>query len=188
MRGAARIGSVPPARPDARTSRGAAPVHDSVEIGVGLGGNVGDPVAAIHAALAALRDRGAMTIANVSSIYRTAPWGGVPQPDYANACAIGMTRLAPHELLDAVKRIERDLGRVDTVRWGPRVIDVDLLYYGDWALNDARLTLPHKEILRRAFVLTPLAEIAPDRRIGGVRVDDAARALGADGVRLWSEP
>lgn len=163
-------------------------MHDPVEIGVGLGGNVGDPVAAIRAAIAALSDRGVMRIAAVSSIYRTAPWGGVPQADYANACAIGETRLPPHELLDAVKRVERDLGRVDTVRWGPRVIDVDLLYYGDWALSDARLTLPHKEILRRAFVLTPLAEIAPDRLIAGVRVADAARALGADGVRPWSDP
>lgn len=161
-------------------------MDDPVEIGVGLGGNVGDPVAAIDAALAALRDRGVMRIDAVSSLYRTAPWGGVVQPDYANACAVGVTRLPPHALLDAVKRIERDLGRVDTLRWGPRVIDVDLLYYGDWELSDARLTLPHKEILRRAFVLTPLAEIAPDRRVGGVRVADAARALGAEGVALWS--
>jgi len=161
-------------------------VQESVEIGVGLGGNVGDPVAAIRAALDELRARGVMDVRAVSSIYRTAPWGGVPQPDYANACAIGTTRLAPYALLDAVKRIESDLGRVDTVRWGPRVIDVDILYYGDWTLGDARLTLPHKEILRRAFVLTPLAEIAPDRVIEGVRVADAARALGADGVSLWN--
>lgn len=163
-------------------------MRENIEIGVGLGGNVGDPERAIRAALDELARREVMEIRAVSSFYRTAPWGGVAQADYCNACAIGATRLAPHDLLDAMKRIERDLGRVDTARWGPRVIDLDILFYGDAEMNDARLILPHKEILRRAFVLTPLAEIAPDRRIGGVRVDDAARALGADGVRLWSEP
>ena len=157
----------------------------AVEIGVGLGGNVGDPRASIRAALDALRARGVMELRAVSSLYRTAPWGGVAQADYANACAIGVTRLKPHALLDAVKGIERDLGRVETVRWGPRVIDIDLLYYGDETMSDARLTLPHKEILRRAFVLIPLAEIAPDRRIGGMRVADAARGLGAEGVARW---
>lgn len=156
-----------------------------VEIGVGLGGNVGDPRASIRAALDALQKRGVMELRAVSSLYRTAPWGGVAQADYANACAIGVTRLAPYALLDAVKDIERDLGRVETVRWGPRVIDIDLLYYGDETLSDARLTLPHREILRRAFVLIPLAEIAPDRRIGGVRVADAARAMDAEGVARW---
>lgn len=160
-------------------------MSDLIEIGVGLGGNVGDPAAKIRAALAELERRGAMAVAAVSRLYRTAPWGGVAQADFCNACAIGATRLAPHELLDAVKRIERDLGRVDTVRWGPRVIDIDILYYGDAAFSDERLTLPHKEILRRAFVLTPLAEIAPDRLIGGVKVLDAARALGAQDVAPW---
>ncbi len=125
----------------------------------------------------------------MSSLYRTAPWGGVEQPDYANACAIGTTRLAPIDLLDAIKTIERDLGRVNTVRWGPRVIDIDILFYGEAALEDERLTLPHKELLRRAFVLTPLAEIAPERVISGLRVIDAARLIGDEGVRKWqAEP
>jgi len=88
-------------------------------------------------------------------------------------------------LLDAIKAIERDLGRVETVRWGPRVIDIDILFYDETSLEGERLTLPHKEVLRRAFVLVPLAEIAPERMISGVRVIDAARALGAEGVRRW---
>ena len=158
---------------------------EPVEIGLGLGGNVGHPIGAIHAALDALQSRGIVAIRAVSSFYRTAPWGVVDQPDYANACAIGATRLAPLELLDAVKRIERDLGRVETIRWGPRVIDIDILFYGEEALSDPRLVLPHRELLRRAFVLVPLAEIAPDRVIAGVRVADAARALGDEGVRKW---
>jgi 2-amino-4-hydroxy-6-hydroxymethyldihydropteridine diphosphokinase len=156
------------------------------EIGLGLGGNVGDPAAAIRAALSALSERGVAEIDRVSSLYRTAPWGGVPQPDYANACAIGRTELSPLQLLDAIKQLERDLGRVDTVRWGPRVIDIDILYYGDLAMQDERLVIPHRDLLRRAFVLIPLAEIAPDLVIGGRRVGDAARDFTGDEVRPWA--
>jgi 2-amino-4-hydroxy-6-hydroxymethyldihydropteridine diphosphokinase len=158
---------------------------DPVEVGLGLGGNVGDPVRSIHAAIEALQERNVVAIRTLSSLYRTAPWGGVEQPDYANACAIGTTRLAPIDLLDAIKTIERDLGRVETVRWGPRVIDIDILFYDNASLEDERLTLPHKELLRRAFVLTPLAEIAPERVIAGQRVIDAARLIGDEGVRRW---
>ncbi len=155
------------------------------EIGLGLGGNVGDPAQSIRAALAALPARGIAQIERVSSLYRTAPWGGVPQPDYANACAIGRTELDPFDLLDAIKRLERDLGRVDTVRWGPRVIDIDILYYGDLAMQDERLVIPHRDLLRRAFVLIPLAEIAPDLVIAGRRVADAAKELAGDDVIPW---
>ena len=156
------------------------------KIGLGLGGNVGDPAATIHAALDALTARGIAEIDRVSSLYRTAPWGGVPQPDYANACAIGRTSLAPFDLLDAIKHLERDLGRVDTVRWGPRVIDIDILFYGDVSVQDERLVIPHRDLLRRAFVLIPLAEIAPDLVIGGRRVADAAREIEAGDVRPWA--
>ncbi len=156
------------------------------DVGFGLGGNVGDPAAAIHAAVAALEARGIAKIERLSSLFRTAPWGGVPQPDYANACAVGRTSLAPFDLLDAIKHLERDLGRVDTVRWGPRVIDIDILFYGDVSVEDDRLVLPHRDLLRRAFVLIPLAEIAPDLLIGGRRVADAARDIGSSGVRPWA--
>jgi len=155
------------------------------EIGLGLGGNVGDPAAAIQAALAALETRGVARIERVSSLYRTAPWGGVPQPDYANACALARTQLAPFDLLDAIKQLERDLGRVDTVRWGPRVIDIDILFYGDLAMQDERLVIPHRDLLNRAFVLIPLAEIAPDLVIAGRRVAEAAKAFGGDEVKPW---
>jgi 2-amino-4-hydroxy-6-hydroxymethyldihydropteridine diphosphokinase len=155
------------------------------EIGLGLGGNVGDPAQAIRDAVAALEARGIAGIDKLSSLYRTAPWGGVPQPDYANACAIGRTDLAPLELLDAIKRLERDLGRVETVRWGPRVIDIDILFYGDVSVQDERLVIPHRDLLRRAFVLIPLAEIAPDLVIAGRRVADAARDLASGEVTPW---
>jgi 2-amino-4-hydroxy-6-hydroxymethyldihydropteridine diphosphokinase len=156
------------------------------EIGLGLGGNVGDPAQTIHNAIAAIRERGIAEIDRLSSLYRTAPWGGVPQPDYANACAIGHTSLAPFDLLDAIKRLERDLGRVDTVRWGPRVIDIDILFYGDVSVQDERLVIPHRDLLRRAFVLIPLAEITPDLVIAGQRVADAARALADEDVTPWA--
>jgi len=159
--------------------------REPVEIGIGLGANVGDPVRSIRTAIEMLEGRDVVAIRAVSSLYRTAPWGGVEQSDYANACAIGTTRLQPLDLLDAIKTIERDLGRMETVHWGPRVIDIDILFYGEASLEDERLTLPHKELLRRAFVLTPLAEIAPDRVISGLRVIDAARLIGDEGVKKW---
>ena len=160
---------------------------EAFEVGLGFGSNVGDGPGNIRAAIAALADQGIVAFGAVSSIYRTAPWGVVNQQDFANACALGTTRLSPHALLDAVKRIERELGRVETFRWGPRVIDIDILFYGGDALADDRLVLPHKEIFRRAFVLIPLTEIAPDIVIGGRRVIDAARALGREGVARWEE-
>jgi 2-amino-4-hydroxy-6-hydroxymethyldihydropteridine diphosphokinase len=160
---------------------------DQIEVGIGLGGNVGDSRAKIRAALDELRKRRVVAIAAVSSLYRTAPWGPVAQDDFVNACAIGTTVLAPLDLLDAIKDIELDLGRIETVRWGPRVIDIDILYYGDEAFEDPRLVLPHKELFQRAFVLQPLAEIAPERIVGGRRVLDAARAMNSPEVRLWRE-
>jgi 2-amino-4-hydroxy-6-hydroxymethyldihydropteridine diphosphokinase len=161
------------------------PKREEVQVGIGLGSNLGDRTGRIAAALRALRERDVFTPARVSSLYRTAPWGPVAQEDYANACAIGTTNLEPLALLDAVKQIERDLGRTETVRWGPRVIDIDILFYDDDIYEDSRLILPHKELFQRAFVLRPLAEIAPDRIVGGRRVAEAARELGDEGVRLW---
>ena len=163
------------------------PMPEDVEIGLGIGSNLGDRLGNIAAALRVLSERDVFASTAVSSIYRTAPWGPVAQDDYANACAIGTTQLAPLALLAAVKQIERDLGRVETVRWGPRVIDIDILFYGEDVYEDSRLILPHKELFQRAFVLRPLAEIAPDRVIAGRRVGDVALAVGDEGVRLWNQ-
>ena len=160
---------------------------EPVEVGLGFGSNVGDRPGVIHAAIAALSERGIVAFTAVSSIYRTPPWGVTDQEDFANACAVGVTTLAPHALLDTVKRLEEELGRVRTFRWGPRVIDIDILFYGSDEIADERLVLPHKELFRRAFVLEPLAEIAPDRVIGGRRVMEAARALGGEGISRWEE-
>ena len=155
------------------------------EIGVGLGSNIGDKAATIRDATARLQAAGIVEDLVLSSLYRTAPWGHVAQDWFVNACACGSTRMEPAELLARVKALEAEMGRTSTERWGPRVIDIDILYYGDVRMDTPHLTLPHKEILRRAFVLVPLAEIRPNLLIGGVPIGDAIARLGEqDVVRL----
>ncbi len=120
----------------------------------------------------------------VSRFYRTPPWGKTDQDWFLNACALGRTTLKPEALLERVKRLEVELGREPTERWGPRVIDIDLIAYGDLALKTERLTLPHPELFNRAFVLVPLAEIAPGLVVAGVRIGEAAARLGADAAEV----
>lgn len=156
-----------------------------VEIGLGLGSNIGDKPTNIRQALALLEARKAVEITRVSSIYRTAPWGYLDQDAFANACALARTRLTPAALLAEAKAIEMEMGREKTVRWGPRLIDIDILFYGDLPLAEPDLILPHKELFNRAFVLVPLSEVAPDLKIGGRPVAEAAAALNDGSVRKW---
>jgi 2-amino-4-hydroxy-6-hydroxymethyldihydropteridine diphosphokinase len=158
-----------------------------MRVGFGLGSNLGDKLDNINKAIALLKQRGVAKLTIVSRIYRTPPWGVLDQGDFANACAIGETRLSPYELLAAVKKIEADMGRAPTRRWGPRLIDIDILFLGDQTLDDPELTLPHKELLGRGFVLAPLAEIAPDLILDGVAISEALTAVDVSGVRLWNE-
>jgi 2-amino-4-hydroxy-6-hydroxymethyldihydropteridine diphosphokinase len=158
-----------------------------MRVGFGLGSNMGDKPANIARALAMLEEREAAQLHAVSRIYRTPPWGVLDQGDFANACAIGETSLSPYELLAAVKRIEADMGRAPSRRWGPRLIDVDILFLGDHTLDDPELTLPHKELFGRGFVLAPLVEIAPDLVLDGVPVKQALTAVDVAGVRPWDE-
>ena len=158
-----------------------------VAIGLGLGGNLGDAPAAIAAALRTLVERGHVRVTAVSSTYRTTPWGPVDQPDFANACALGSTDLAPRALLAEVKGVERALGRVEGERWGPRAIDVDILFHAGTTLDTPDLVLPHASLFERAFVLVPLAEIAPELVIAGRRITDAAASHHGAEVRPWSD-
>ena len=158
-----------------------------MRVGFGLGSNMGDKPANIARALAMLEEREVAQLHAVSRIYRTPPWGVLDQGDFANACAIGETSLSPYELLAAVKRIEADMGRAPSRRWGPRLIDVDILFLGDHTLDDPELTLPHKELFGRGFVLAPLVEIAPDLVLDGVPVKQALTAVDVGGVRPWDE-
>lgn len=127
-----------------------------------LGSNVGDRRAMLRAAVDALDAADGVRVCKASSMYETAPVGGVPQPEFLNMAVEVETALAPLELLAAVKGIERKLGRVPSERWGPRAIDIDIVLWEDAVLDEPDLTVPHREFRRRAFVLAPLAEIAPD--------------------------
>ncbi|MFZ0558093.1 MAG: 2-amino-4-hydroxy-6-hydroxymethyldihydropteridine diphosphokinase [Methylovirgula sp.] len=173
---------MPSNTPDHRGEGG----RDPVEVGLGLGSNIGDGPGNIAKALRLIGDSGTIEISAVSSIYRTAPWGYLDQPPFANACALARTRLAPPQLLAAVKKVEADMGRRKTVRWGPRLIDIDILFYGDVPLSTPELILPHKELFNRAFVLVPLAEIAPQLRLGGRSVADAAAQFAGAGIERWA--
>lgn len=161
------------------------PRRGPVEIGLGLGSNIGDKPANIAKALRLLQESGEIGVTAVSSIYKTQPWGYLAQAPFANACALALTRLDPAALLRAIKQIEADMGRKETIRWGPRLIDIDILFYGDEPLSTATLVLPHKELFNRAFVLVPLSEIAPDLRLGGRSVGEAATHFAGAGIEKW---
>lgn len=134
-----------------------------------------------------LGERGCEVVA-VSSLYLTKPVGVIDQPDFANAVIRVQTALGPHDLLATCRRIEQELGRGRTIRWGPRVIDIDILLYENAAVDNDELVIPHPRILDRAFVLVPLAEIAPDIEVAeGLSAKDAAERVDRSGVRLISD-
>lgn len=151
---------------------------------IALGGNVGDVRATFDRAIARLCDDGAVELAARSSDYRTPPWGVTDQPPFVNAVIAVTTSLSPHALLARMQACERALGRDrDHERhWGPRPIDLDLLAYDNVTLQSPDLTLPHPRLFERAFVLVPLAEIAADRVIAGIRVRDALARVDAGGI------
>ncbi len=126
---------------------------------IGIGSNQGDARANVTAAFNMLREIGDVTA--TSRLYRTRPWGVKDQPEFINAAALVETTLTPHELLHALQSLERKLGRRPTYRWGPRVIDLDILYYDDERIDASDLVIPHPRILERQFVLAPLADIDP---------------------------
>lgn len=129
---------------------------------IGLGSNLADPLTQLRSALAALAALPQTSLAAQSSFYASDPLGPADQPRYVNAVAALDTELAPLELLDALQRIELEQGRLRKAeRWGPRTLDLDILLFGDRQLAEPRLTVPHYHMHARAFVLYPLAEIAP---------------------------
>ncbi len=128
---------------------------------LGLGANLGDPKAQLQEALERLSDSEEVEVSRVSTFFRNPPLGPENQPWYVNAVARVRTRLGPDELLRLLQQIETGMGRVRDARWGPRVIDLDLLLYNGEMIFSPNLVVPHPEMHRRAFVLAPLAEIAP---------------------------
>ncbi len=128
---------------------------------LGLGANLGDPEAQLQEALERLSNSEEVEVSRVSTFFRNPPLGPENQPWYVNAVARVRTRLGPEELLRLLQQIETTMGRVRNERWGPRVIDLDLLLYNGEMIFSPNLVVPHPEMHRRAFVLAPLAEIAP---------------------------
>ena len=156
---------------------------------IGVGSNLADPprqVLAAHEHLARLpRTRVVLT----SRLYRSRPFGPIAQPDFVNGAAGVLTQLEPAALLEQLRGIETAMGRpAERVRWGPRVIDLDLLAYAHEQRADAVLTLPHPGIVERNFVLYPLAEIAPDLELPGLgRVAELAGAVTSEGLALLEQ-
>lgn len=152
-----------------------------------LGSNIGDRMAALNAALAGLAAAD-VRIVSVSPVYETDPVGGPAQPDYLNAVAVVETERAPYSLLAVAHGVEAALGRVRVERWGPRVVDIDIITYDDLVSADPRLTLPHPQAADRAFVLVPWLAVEPDAVLpGGRTVASLLAGLDAGGVRLRSD-
>jgi 2-amino-4-hydroxy-6-hydroxymethyldihydropteridine diphosphokinase len=149
---------------------------------LGLGSNMGDKAGNIARAIAMLTEARDIRLVCRSRDYRSAPWGKTDQDWFVNACIGIVTELTPEELLRRCQEIEHRLGRVREERWGARVIDVDLLAFRDMVASDPALTLPHPLVTERAFVLVPLAEIAPDLMIKGTPVREWAAAADRTGL------
>jgi 2-amino-4-hydroxy-6-hydroxymethyldihydropteridine diphosphokinase len=152
---------------------------------VALGGNVGEVRATLDRAIGAFCDGVEVRLVARSSDYLTPPWGDADQPPFVNLCIAIETSLTPHDLLARAQSVERGLGRARAKerRWGPRPIDIDLIAYDDITVNARDLTLPHPHLFERAFVLVPLAEIAPDRVIMRRRVRDALARVDRTGIQ-----
>jgi len=131
---------------------------------IGLGANLGDRRAAIEGGLKALSETPGIIVSSVSDLIETSPVGGPQQRPFLNGAAALETSLSPRALLARLLEVERDFGRVRTVKWGPRTLDLDLLLYEDRIIDDVDLTVPHPVMHERAFVLRPLAQIAPEVR------------------------
>jgi 2-amino-4-hydroxy-6-hydroxymethyldihydropteridine diphosphokinase len=149
---------------------------------VALGSNLGDKIRNIDTAIRLLTEDGDVRLVARSRNFATPPWGKTDQDWFVNACIAVSTELSPRELLVRCKDIERRMGRVPAEKWGPRLIDLDLLVYGTMAINEPDLVLPHPHIGERAFVLAPLMDIAPDAVIGGRSVRELYTAVDRTGV------
>ncbi|MBC7586708.1 MAG: 2-amino-4-hydroxy-6-hydroxymethyldihydropteridine diphosphokinase [Tardiphaga sp.] len=152
---------------------------------IALGGNIGDVRDTFRRAISNICGMTQAALIARSSDYATAPVGGVPQDDYVNAVIEIETELDPHALLFTLHRIEQKFGRnrVAETRWGPRGLDLDMIAYDDVLIAKPELTLPHPRATERAFVLVPLAEIAPDREIAGMTVADWLKQVRTNDIR-----
>ncbi len=155
---------------------------------LGLGTNLGQRRRNLEQALEGLAH--ICQITAVSSLYESLPWGISEQPTFLNLCLAATTELAPMRLLAQTKQLEAAIGRQLTYRWGPRLIDIDILFYDDLVITDERLVIPHPYLAERAFVLVPLAEIAPDlcHPLTGQTVGQMATAVDHSSLNLIAPP
>ncbi|MFQ5811004.1 MAG: 2-amino-4-hydroxy-6-hydroxymethyldihydropteridine diphosphokinase [Armatimonadota bacterium] len=161
----------------------------SVRVYLGLGSNIGDRAAHVTRAIALLDAGTGLSIRRASSIYETVPWGEEQQRAFLNAVLVAETDLAPGELLAATQSVEKTMGRQRTRKWGPRVIDIDILVYGDHIVEEAGLRVPHPLLRERQFMLVPLLEVAPELTLpGGGRVADLVDADASGIVRQTPPP
>lgn len=158
-----------------------------------IGSNIGDKIANIKMSLDGLNAITGLRIEKTSSFYKTPPWGVENQDWFVNICATGHTSLQPNPLLAATQSVEKDIGREKTIRWGPRLIDIDILFYGDRIVDIPDLTIPHKSIAERAFVLVPLQEIASDITLNGKTIQalinqlpDATATITQMAAKRWA--
>jgi 2-amino-4-hydroxy-6-hydroxymethyldihydropteridine diphosphokinase len=154
---------------------------------LGLGSNLGDRLANLRRALDALPPE--VRVLAESHVYETPPWGYVDQPAFLNMAAKAETELAPRALLERVKRAEVDLGREASFRYGPRRIDIDILFYDDLILNEDQLVIPHPHLHERAFVLVPLADVARTFAHPGLgrTVEQLLAGVDASGIRPYPD-
>jgi 2-amino-4-hydroxy-6-hydroxymethyldihydropteridine diphosphokinase len=158
---------------------------ESKPCAIALGSNLGDCLSILTTALEVLAVTPGIRVQAVSSWYQTKPVGGIPQPDYLNGCALLQVQLLPLQLLKTLLAIEAKFGRVRRERWGARSIDLDLLLYDNLILDAPQLQLPHPRMHERAFVLVPLAEIAPNwiEPVSGKATSQLMQAVNCSGVR-----
>jgi 2-amino-4-hydroxy-6-hydroxymethyldihydropteridine diphosphokinase len=157
---------------------------------IGLGSNLQDPKAQVLRAGAALGSLAATRLVRLSPLYRSKPFGPVPQPDFINAVAGLLTQLDSRALLAELLAVERALGRpAEHEHWGPRIIDLDLLVYGRERRDEPGLTLPHRGIVERNFVLYPLCDLAPDLDVPGLgRAAELKGRLASEGLECLGDP
>jgi 2-amino-4-hydroxy-6-hydroxymethyldihydropteridine diphosphokinase len=152
-----------------------------------LGTNIGDRRGNLRAALAALPPE--VSILAESGIYETPAWGYEDQPTFLNMAVKGETNLEPLALLEHLKHLENELGRTPTFRWGPRLIDIDILFYDSLVLSSPQLVIPHPRLHERAFVLVPLADIAPDflHLVLGKTIRQLKEDMDSSGIKPYLE-
>ena len=174
-------------RPGAATGPAAAAAAPR-EIVLALGSNLGDRLANLQAGIDALAASSGITARAVSGVFETSPVGGPDQPDYLNAVLLAVSGLPARAVLDRCQAAEQARGRVRTLRWGPRTLDIDIIACGDEVSDDPALTLPHPRARQRAFVLVPWHDADPDARLPGFGpVADLIAGTGEDGVRRRSD-